>query len=524
MFLELIIIGIFGFLLGLLVGPISNFIEKRTFIKKAKREAEEILEEAQDKEETLFQEMHEAFENVKNKKLTQFEKEKEILIQSIRKLQSHTDKKSYQLKLSNEKQKNDEQKINKKGTEFKKEREKLENEFKNILNKRKKMKVNLIQKITDKFSIPLDQFKLKLKEVIEENLTKEIALKINKWSEDKKNNLLKDSRFYLNLALNRFERSYCPERGIEPVRFKGKDRMKKVLGLNRVHLNNLEKECGVDIVINEEDSFAYILGIDPVRRELGKMTLQSLSKKKYINMKTIQQEAKFCKKELFKKIKKDGRAMCNRLKMNNVSLEIQNMMGSLRYRYSFAQNQYFHCEEVAWLCGLLNSELDLSLKDGQRAGLFHDIGKAMDHYIEGSHAVIGADFIQKNKEKEHIVHAVRAHHHDEPPSIPLAYFVIVADAISGSRPGARRFTEDSYSQKLASLEKIIDSFNDIEDAYIMSAGREMRVIVNNQKVDDRGVLELSKDIARKIEKECTYPGLIKVTVVRRSETVSVARR
>ena len=524
MILYVAIIGISGLCFGLFLGFISDFIEKRSLLQKAKREAEDILEEAKEKEESLFRSMYKMFDQHKQNKMDRFENEKRALLNNIRKLQSYVDKTSYQSKIGKEKKSYDENKMDKKIAELKNQQKSFNDKLSNIFSKNKKMEKDLIQKIIDKFSINISEFKSQLQKEVKEKISKEITIKLEQWSEDKKKNLQKDAWFYLNLALNRFERAYCSERGIELVRFKNANQMKKVLGTDRIHLNNLEKECGVDVVVNEEDTYAYVLGIDPVRKELGRMTLHNLTKKKYIDSKTIKRVAEFCKKELFQKIKKDGAMICNRLKVRNVTREVQNMMGSLRYRYSFAQNQYFHCEEVAWLCGLLNSELNLSLKTGQRAGLFHDIGKAMDHSIEGSHAVIGADFIQKHYEKEAVVHAVRAHHHDETPSTPLAYLVIAADAISGSRPGARRFTEDSYSQKLASLEKIIDSFNDIEDAYIMSAGREMRVIVNNRKIDDQGALELSKEIARKIEMECSYPGLIKVTVVRHSEATAVAQK
>ena len=524
MILYIAIIGISGLCFGLFLGFISDFIEKRSLLQKAKREAEDILEEAKEKEESLFQSMYKAFEQNKQRKTNQFEGEKERLLKNIRRLQSYVDKASYQSKMGKEKKSYEENKMDKKIIELKRQQKSFDDQFLNTFSKNEKAEQDLIQKILDKFSINISDFKSQLQREMEEKLSKEITLKLEQWSEDKKKNLQKDAWFYLNLALNRFERAYCSERGIELVRFKNASQMKRMIGADRIHLNNLEKECGVDVVVNEEDTYAYVLGIDPVRKELGRMTLHSLTKKKYIDSKTIRKTAEFCKKELFQRIKKDGRMICNRLKIRNATREVQNMMGSLRYRYSFAQNQYFHCEEVAWLCGLLNSELGLSLKSGQRAGLFHDIGKAMDHSIEGSHAVIGADFIQKNNEREAVVHAVRAHHHDETPSTPLAYLVIAADAISGSRPGARRFTEDSYSQKLESLEKIIDSFSNIEDAYIMSAGREMRVIVDNRKIDDQGALELSKEIARKIEVECTYPGLIKVTVVRHSEATAVAQK
>jgi ribonucrease Y len=199
------------------------------------------------------------------------------------------------------------------------------------------------------------------------------------------------------------------------------------------------------------------------------------------------------------------------------------MMGALRYRYSFAQNQHFHCAEVGYLCGLLASEIGVDSKDGRRSGLLHDIGKAMDHSKEGGHAVIGAEFIEQHGEKAPIVHAVRAHHFDETPSSDLAYLVIAADAISGSRPGARRSTGDSYSQKIADLQKIGDSFEGVLATYILSAGREVRVIVDSERIDDHKALELSKLIARKIEEECSYPGLIKLTVVRETQAVEMAK-
>lgn len=199
------------------------------------------------------------------------------------------------------------------------------------------------------------------------------------------------------------------------------------------------------------------------------------------------------------------------------------MLGALRYRYSFAQNQHFHVAEVGWLCGLLSSELGLSIPHGRRAGILHDIGKAMDHAKEGGHAVIGADFIKQHGEGPEVVHAVRAHHYDEQPSTDLAFLTIAADAISGARPGARRSTIDSYTQKMADLEKIGSSFDGVMATYILSAGREVRVLVDGAHIDDHKALQLSKDIAQKIEEECNYPGLIKVTVVRETHAVEYAR-
>ncbi len=300
--------------------------------------------------------------------------------------------------------------------------------------------------------------------------------------------------------------------------------MEKILGPNRKYLNSIEKECGVDIVINEENLYANILGIDPVRRELGRLTLEKLLLTvNSINEKIIKNIVSKNKRSLFNKIKMDGKQICERLNLKKINPEIQNMLGALRYRYSFAQNQYFHCEETGWLCGILSAELNLPYEKGRRSGLFHDIGKAMDHSVEGSHAVIGANFISKYGEAKDVAHAVRAHHYDESPSSPLAFLVIAADAISGSRPEARRFTEDAYSKKLATLEKIMDSFDEIEDGYIMNAGRELRAIVNQKNISDSRIVDLSKEIAKKVEQECSYPGLIKVTVIKHIEVSNIAR-
>ncbi|MEO0335408.1 MAG: HDIG domain-containing metalloprotein [Pseudomonadota bacterium] len=336
-------------------------------------------------------------------------------------------------------------------------------------------------------------------------------------------NLERDAKRVLSLALNRFHRPYSSERGIGNVNFPNPDVMARTLGPERVHLKALEKEAGVDVTVTEEVGYASILGFDPVRRELGRASLEKLMHEKNLNEKRISDIVKKTKKDLFKKIRKDGIAISKELGLKELHEDTLNMMGALRYRYSFAQNQYFHCGEVGWLCGLLGSELGIELKTARRSGMLHDIGKAMDHSKDGGHAVIGADFIEKNGESSEIVHAVRAHHFDEPPSTELAYLTIAADAISGARPGARRSTMDTYHQKMQNLDKIVKSFDNVTDLFILNAGREVRVTVNSQKVDDQTALGLSKDIAKKIEEEMSYPGLIKVVVVRETHAMEVAR-
>ncbi|MCB0357872.1 MAG: HDIG domain-containing protein, partial [Bdellovibrionales bacterium] len=285
----------------------------------------------------------------------------------------------------------------------------------------------------------------------------------------------------------------------------------------------IEKLCGVDIIYNEKAKSLSVSGFDPVRRELGRATIEKLVRERTINEETVRKTMEISKKKLFQQIKTDGDKVARELKLDDLNVDIRNMMGALKYRYSFTQNQYFHCAEVGHLCGLLAAELGEATKDARRAGLLHDIGKAMDHSLDGGHAVIGADFIEKHGEQKHIVHAVRAHHFDETPATDLAYLVIGADAISGARPGARRSTTSTYMQKMDQLQEIGNSFDGVIDTFILSAGREVRITVDNHKIDDHQALELSKQIARKIETDCNYPGTIKVTVVRETQAVEVAR-
>ena len=522
--IHLIIIGLCGLLAGLILAFIADYSENRKLIQKTKTEADIIVHEAEDRKEALFQKTDEKFNHYKKSVLSRFEKEREVYEKNLQEFQGRVDAWNHQLRRKKRERDNTLSKIFEEIVQLKNSHRTLINHIKTLNSQIRQAKMDLIEALKNSFSFNLNQLKNWMKKQMEEECFKTAFEKATTWEETTRQNLQKQALFYLNASLNRFQKSYCPERGVEPVLFQSKSLMRKIVGANRSHLNQLEKECGVDIVLHEEESYASVYGIDPVRRELGRMTLKKLSKKKHITSYTINTLVKTCKKDLFRKIEKDGKAIGLRLGLKNVPKQVQNMMGALRYRYSFAQNQHFHCEEVGWLCGMLSAELNLPLFDGRKAGFLHDIGKAMDHAVEGNHAVIGADFISRHGEKDPIVHAVRAHHHDEPPfncSGLAGYFCRCH--LRFPAPGARRFTEHSYARKLATLERIIDGFkNIIEDAYIMNAGREMRVIVNNKKVTDQKALDLSKDIAREIEQQCSYPGLIKVTVVRHSEMAAIA--
>jgi ribonuclease Y len=335
--------------------------------------------------------------------------------------------------------------------------------------------------------------------------------------------LEKIARSTLNEILSRFARPYCAERGIKNINFPNAQVLRRSCGPQGQFLKVVEELIGVDLTLHEDRLFLNVSAFDPVRRELTRMVFERLMNERDIDEQKVRRFVGRCQAELLRKLSQDGHRVSQELKLQNFHPEIKNMLGALRYRYSFSQNQHFHVAEVGWLCGLLASELALPTADARRAGVLHDIGKAMDHSIDGGHAVIGADFIDRHGEATHIVHAVRAHHYDEAPSTELAYLVIAADALSGARPGARRSTADSYSQKMEDLTRVSQSFDGVLTSYIVSAGREIRVIVDSERVSDMQALEMSKKMAAKIEEECTYPGQVRVTVVRKTQAVEYAR-
>ncbi len=398
-----------------------------------------------------------------------------------------------------------------------------ESRYRQSVEKIAQLKADLLAALEPRSGRSRNEILAQLSEATASTLERKLREEILRWEEEASQITEREAKRLLQLALNRFARPYCPERGIGYVEFANPDHMERFLANNSELIRGIEMSCGVDISINKENLSASVLGFDPVRRELGRSVFERMTHEKHPQIARIAEVTERCKRELYKRIKQDGDRVTRELNLRDLDGEIKNMLGALRYRYSFAQNQHFHCAEVGWLCGLLAVELGELAPRARRAGLLHDIGKAMDHSKEGGHAIIGADFIDKHGEAADIVHAVRAHHYDEQPQTVLAYLVIAADAISGARPGARRSTVDSYTQKMADLEKIGMSFQGVLDTYILSAGREVRVIVDSEKVDDLTALSLSKSIAQRIEEECSYPGLIKVTVVRKTQSVELAR-
>lgn len=330
------------------------------------------------------------------------------------------------------------------------------------------------------------------------------------------------------LCIERFQKEMSTERGISASHFPSEEARRSFSENLKENVQVIQKISGCDIHIEENpepDRWQYIqiIGYDPVRRELTRRIFDRIFRdiekhKKKINPADLQRVCENLRNELLNQIKRDGDLICKELGLQNVHPEIRQVMGSLRFRYSYTQNQYFHCAEVGWFAGLLASELGHETKTFRRSGMLHDLGKALDHELDGSHAVIGADFISTRGEREDVVYAVRAHHHDVQPTQDMDFIVIAADAISGGRPGARRSTVETYTQKVSGLQEISKRFHGVTDVFVLNGGRECRVLVNSRQVDDVEAIRISQQIAKTIEDEMQYPGQIKVVVVRETIT------
>jgi ribonuclease Y len=392
--------------------------------------------------------------------------------------------------------------------------------------KLRELNESFITKLSTRTGQTREEAKLELMEALFRETTRTSQERAEQTEADMKEHAETHAKEMLALVLGRFARAACPERGIAPVYYADENAKKGFLSLGDAVYKAVQEACGCDIIVDASMDMVGVAGFDPVRRELTRRVLERILKeKKSVSPDWVYKVAGNIKTEILRMIKHDGDALAKELKLEGLHPEVRQMMGSLRYRYSFTQNQHFHCAEVGWLCGLLAAEMrTVDSKKARRSGLLHDLGKAMDHELDGGHAVIGADFIQKRGEAPDIVHAVKAHHYDETPATDMAYLVIAADAISGARPGARRSTIESYNQKVTELQDIARSFDGVTDCFILSGGRECRVMVNGRRVDDMQALRMSGDIAKRIETECSYPGQIKVVVVRETLVFEQAAR
>lgn len=327
----------------------------------------------------------------------------------------------------------------------------------------------------------------------------------------------------LSNVIQRYAGDYVNEQTVTAVTLPSEDMKGRIIGREGRNIRALEAATGVDLIIDDTPETVVLSAYSPLRRQVARMALERLIQDGRIHPARIEDVVQKCQQELDVQVREIGEQATFDAGVHGIHPEIVRLLGQLRYRTSFTQNVLQHSLEVSALCGMLAAELGMDVRKAKRAGLLHDIGKAVDHEVEGPHAIIGADIAKKYNESGDVIHAIAAHHEDQRPSTALAVLVQAADSISGARPGARKELLENYVKRLEDLEGIATSFEGVSKAYAIQAGREVRVMVDADSVDDDATYLLCKDIAEKIEKNLTYPGQIRVTVIRERRAVGLAK-
>lgn len=351
----------------------------------------------------------------------------------------------------------------------------------------------------------------------------DMAKMVRQVEEEAKREGERRSREILSMAIQRTAASHVADTTVSVVALPSDDMKGRIIGREGRNIRTLENLTGIDFIIDDTPEAVVLSGFDTVRREIARLTLAKLVVDGRIHPAKIEEMYGKAKEEVEKEIKEAGEQATFDADIHGLTPELVRLLGRLRYRTSYGQNVLAHSLEVAHLAGMMAHELGANAKLAKRAGLLHDLGKAVDHEVEGSHAVIGANLARRYGENEAIVHAVEAHHNDVEQQTVEAVLVAAADAVSGARPGARRETLETYIRRLESLERIAESKKGVEKSYAIQAGREIRVMVKPEEIDDDMAALLCREIARDIEQELDYPGQIRVTVIRESRAVDYAK-
>ena len=351
----------------------------------------------------------------------------------------------------------------------------------------------------------------------------ESAKRIRVIEEEAKEESVRKSQKIVALAIERLAGDFVAERSVTVFPLPNDELKGKIIGREGRNIRALEAATGIDLIVDDTPETVVISGHNPIRREIARLSLEKLVSDGRIHPGRIEEVVRKSEQEIEEAIKEAGQKAIFDVGVHGVHPEIVKLLGRLKYRYSYAQNVLLYSIEAAFICGMMAAELGLNEKQARRAALLHDIGKAVDHEVEGSHAIIGAELARKYGESPKIVNAIAAHHEDVRAETILAPLVDAADALSGARPGARREMMETYVRRLEELERITNSFKGVEKSYAVQAGREIRIMVQHDIVSDDEAARMAREIARKIENEMTYPGQIKVTVIRELRAVDYAK-
>lgn len=393
-------------------------------------------------------------------------------------------------------------------------------EIKNKLNALHNKQVAELERIS---GLTCEEARQLLLSSIEKEIQHEAAVLIREMEAKAREEGEKRAREIISLAIQRCAADHSAETTVAVIPLPNDEMKGRIIGREGRNIRAFETLTGIDLIIDDTPEAVILSGFDPIRREMARIALEKLIVDGRIHPARIEEMVEKAQKEIENQIREAGEQAMFQTGVHGLHPELVNLLGRLKFRTSYGQNVLKHSIEVAHLAGLMAAELGADVQLAKRAGLLHDIGKAVDHQMEGPHVAIGIELAKKYKEHPEIIHAIATHHGDEDPKTIIAVLVQAADAISAARPGARRETLEAYLKRLQKLEEVANSFEGVEKAYAIQAGREVRIMVKPDKVDDLGAVRLAREIAKKIESELEFPGQIKVTILREVRVVDYAR-
>jgi len=483
--------------------------EQRRIVEAAGRKAENLIKEAQLEAKSRLLEMK-----------SEFDKETEETRAELKKEGRRLSKKGEKLDKIEDQFLKREQEISRTEAEVKNKLDgaiKKENHYAALVEESKKE----LEKVS---GLTLEEAKELLLKAMEDEAKHEGAKLIKKITSEAKETADKEAKKIISTAVQRYAGDYVAERTVSVVHLPGDEMKGRIIGREGRNIRALEAATGIDLIIDDTPEAVILSGFNPVRREVARLSLEKLISDGRIHPARIEDVVERATEEVDGAIKEAGEQAAFDLGVHGIDPELIKVLGKLKFRTSFAQNVLQHSVEVAFLSGVIASELGLDVKLSKRMGLLHDIGKAVDHEVDGAHAIIGAKLAKKYGEIESVVNAIAAHHEDRMPESVYDFIVQAADALSGARPGARKESLENYVKRLEDLENIANGFDGVTNTYAIQAGREVRVITESEKITDEAAVLLSRDIAHQIEENLTFPGQVKVVVIRETRAVEYTKK
>jgi ribonuclease Y len=397
----------------------------------------------------------------------------------------------------------------------------------NSLNRARERLEALVAEQTQKLEyvsgMSADDARKELFHQLEAEVRRDTSVRLKRVEEELVDNAEKKAKWIIGQAIQRCAADHVAESTVSVVALPNDEMKGRIIGREGRNIRALESATGINIIIDDTPEAVILSGFDPVRREIARLTLERLIADGRIHPARIEEIVEKVKDEMAKTIKELGEQACFEVDVHGVHPELVKLLGRLSYRTSYGQNVLKHSMEVCYLASIMAAELGINVQETKRAALLHDIGKAVTHEVEGSHAIIGHDLVKKHGENDAVANAVGAHHNEMEQKTVMALIVQAADALSAARPGARRETVETYIKRLEQLEQIASGFPGVDKSYALQAGREIRIAVAPEKMSDAEAAQLARDVARKVEAEMTYPGQIKVTVIRETRASELAK-